>query len=329
MAGRGSRLRPHTLTTPKPLVPIAGKPIVQRILEELSAALKEKIERVGFIIGDFGDHVPEQLKSIAQSIGAVGSVYYQEEALGPAHAISFAHELMEGKTMVVFADTLFKGHFDMELSQHGYIWVQHVEDPRSFGTVTTDQDGFINGFVEKSPEIISHDAIVGIYYFPKGEHLHQTIRRMIADDIRDKGEYQITTALQLLQSEGTKFKTAHLDEWLDCGNKDAIIHTTRRILDINFEGKNYIAQDADVKNSVILEPCYIGPGSVINHAIVGPYVSIGDQSKIERSVVESSVIQDNTTLKHANFKNTMIGNYAVFKGNQMELSMGDYSKLSQ
>jgi len=151
---------------------------------------------------------------------------------------------------------------------------------------------------------------------------------MIDNDYRDKGEFQITTALQLLEKNGTRFKKAALDEWLDCGNKDAIIYTTRRILDHNFQGESYVADDAIIENSVILEPCYIGSGSQVRNSIVGPYVSIGKESIVAQSVVESSVIQDHTELKHANFKNTMIGNYAIFKGTQMELSMGDYSKLS-
>ena len=165
MAGRGSRLRPHTLTVPKPLIPIAGKPIVQRLVEDIAKVAGENIEEVAFIIGDFGDEVEKSLLQIAERLGAKGSIYRQEEALGTAHAIKCAEQSMTGNVVVAFADTLFRADFTLDTNSDGVIWVKKVEDPSAFGVVKLDDYGFITDFVEKPQTFVSDLAIIGIYYF--------------------------------------------------------------------------------------------------------------------------------------------------------------------
>ena len=164
MAGRGSRLRPHTLTVPKPLVPVAGKPIVQRIVEDFAASLSQTIEEVAFIIGDFGAEAERQLEEIAQNIGARCSVYHQDQPLGPAHAIYCAKDSLEGNCLVAFADTLFKADFSIGSEEEGMIWVKQVDNPSSFGVVKLDDGGYITDFVEKPSTFVSDLAIVGSYY---------------------------------------------------------------------------------------------------------------------------------------------------------------------
>ncbi|MCO6481002.1 MAG: nucleotidyltransferase family protein, partial [Phaeodactylibacter sp.] len=175
MAGRGSRLRPHTLTVPKPLIPVAGKPIVRRIVEDLSAALDEKVDEVAFVIGDFGPEAERQLHKVAESIGARCSIYYQDEPLGPGHAVLCAKPSLDGHCLVAFADTLFKANFTFNPAEDGIIWVQKVEDPSSFGVVKVNDDNTITDFVEKSPTFVSDLAIVGIYYFNDGARLRNTL----------------------------------------------------------------------------------------------------------------------------------------------------------
>ncbi len=147
MAGRGSRLRPHTLTVPKPLIPIAGKPIVQRLVEDIAKVAGEPIEEIAFIIGDFGQEVVDSLIHIAESLGAKGSVYTQDEPLGTAHAIKCAEKSMQGDVIVAFADTLFRADFVLDKNSDGVIWVKKVEDPSAFGVVKLDDYGFINEFI--------------------------------------------------------------------------------------------------------------------------------------------------------------------------------------
>ncbi|MBY0426847.1 MAG: nucleotidyltransferase family protein, partial [Cytophagales bacterium] len=144
MAGMGKRMRPHTLTVPKPLVPIAGKPIVTRLVEDIAKVCGQKIDEVAFIIGDFGKEVEKKLIDVAESIGAKGSIYYQDKPLGTAHAILCAKESLEGPVIVAFADTLFKADFKLDANQDGIIWVHKVEDPRPFGVVQLDASGSIN-----------------------------------------------------------------------------------------------------------------------------------------------------------------------------------------
>ena len=145
MAGRGSRLRPHTLTIPKPLIPIAGKPIVQRLVEDISNVCNKKVDEIAFIIGDFGKEVETNLISIAESLGARGSIYFQEEALGTAHAILCAKESLKGNIVVAFADTLFKADFKLDNSSDGIIWVKQIENPSAFGVVKLNSTGEIGG----------------------------------------------------------------------------------------------------------------------------------------------------------------------------------------
>ena len=161
MAGRGSRLRPHTLTVPKPLLPIAGKPIVQRIVEDFSHSFAGQIEEVAFVIGDFGPEVEAQLKAIAELVGAKCSIYYQDVPLGPAHAIYCARESLSGNCIVAFADTLFNADFAFDANEDGLIWVQKVSNPESFGVVKLDDEQVISEFVDKSPTFVSDLAIVG------------------------------------------------------------------------------------------------------------------------------------------------------------------------
>lgn len=326
MAGRGSRLRPHTLTVPKPLIPIAGKPIVQRLVEELAQSCQEPIDEVAFIIGDFGAEVEQTLRNIASQIGAKASIYQQHEPLGTAHAILQAAPSLTGNYIVAFADTLFKAAFTFDPQAHSLIWVQTVEDPSAFGVVKLDDQGFITDFVEKPADFVSDLAIVGIYYFKDGDALRKELEYIVEKDIRDRGEYQLTTALENLKQKGTRFKPQSIDEWLDCGNKDAVLYTNQRIL-VHAEMEPAPEKNLQLQNSVIIPPCFIGENVTLRNAVVGPFVSIGNGSLVEKSVISNSIIQDQTSVHSAILQNTMIGSQSSYAGKASELSIGDYSNV--
>lgn len=327
MAGRGSRLRPHTLTIPKPLVPIAGKPIVQRLVESLIQNLSEPVEEIAYIIGDFGEDIEQQLVAIAESQGAKGSIYYQNEPLGPAHAIHCAAESIEGKCIIAFSDTLFQATFDFDLEQEGVIWTQKVEDPSAFGVVTVDGDKIITGFVEKPKQAVSDLAIVGIYYFRDGDRLRAELKHLIDKNIREKGEFQITTVLERMRAAGAQFSVDTVEEWMDCGNKEAIIDTNRKIL-IAEKNQNLEELSATIINSTIIPPCYIGNHVTIRNSVIGPHVSIGDHCILKHTVVQNSVIQTRSEIQYAVFENSMIGNNAYYKGTPKTVSLGDFSQLA-
>lgn len=329
MAGKGKRMRPHTLTVPKPLINVAGKPIVQRLVEDITKVCGEKVEEIAFIIGsDFGKEVEAHLISIAQEQGAKGSIYYQEKALGTAHAIMCAKESITGKTVVAFADTLFKADFVMDTDQEGVIWVQGIEDPRQFGVVKLNDAGVITDFVEKPETFISDLAIIGIYYFKDGYNLKKELQYLLDNDIKEKGEYQLTNALENMKQKGIKFTPGKVTEWLDCGNKDATVYTNQRVLEFDkgkstLKGKNIVTE-----NSIIIEPCFIGDNVTIKNSIVGPHASIGSDCKLSDVIVKNSIVQSNTKLYNTVISNSMIGEGAEVKGKTLDISMSDYTTLS-
>jgi len=324
MAGRGSRLRPHTLTVPKPLIPIAGKPIVQRLVEDLSESFSGQVDEIAFVIGDFGKAVEEQLRGIARSVGARASIYQQDQPLGTAHAIYCAKDSLHGNCIVAFADTLFKAEFAFDTQKDGIIWVQRVEDPSSFGVVKVNERNVITDFVEKPDSFVSDMAIVGIYYFRDADKLAQEIKYLLDHDIKDKGEYQLTNALERLKADGTDFSPASIEEWLDCGNKQNVLNTNERILSLKQDREQLVSQDADITDSVIIPPCYIGDGAVVKNSIIGPYVSLGHNTRVEQSVIQRSLIQADSHVAHANLDGAMLGNRVRLAPQPLDVSLGDF-----
>ena len=327
MAGLGKRMRPHTLTVPKPLIPIAGKPIVQRLVEDIARVCGEKVDEVNFIIHpSFGKEVENKLAGIAASVGASCKISYQEKALGTAHAILCAKESLQGNLVVAFADTLFKADFRLAKGHPNTIWVQKVEDPRPFGVVKLDNQGHITDFVEKPEQFVSDLAIIGIYYFQDGEMLCNELQYLLDNNIMDKGEYQLTNALENMKNKGIAFVPGQVEEWLDCGNKNATVHTNSRYLEY-LPQSELISPSAVTENSVLIHPVYLADGVIVKNSVVGPHVSVGPGSIIENSVIESSIIQEKAELKNALIKNSMVGNHAAVKGRAADLSLGDFNVI--
>ncbi len=328
MAGRGTRLRPHTLTVPKPLIPVAGKPIIQRLVEDLTKSYTGKIDEIAYIVGDFGADVEKELIAIAERLGSKGKIYRQDKALGVGHAIYCAWESLKGKCMIAFADTLFKADFSFDDNEDGVIWVQQVKDPSSFGVVKTDEQNYITAFVEKPSTFVSDLAIVGIYYFREGEKLRNTLHQIINQDIKEKNEFQLTTALELLKKDGIRFKTASIEEWLDCGNKENILYSNERMLEFH-RNNGLVSPNANIENSVIIEPCFIGDNAVIRNSVIGPHVSVGHSSTVENTIITNSIIQNKSQIKNAVLDYSMVGNSSKFVGSKDELNLGDFSNFSK
>jgi glucose-1-phosphate thymidylyltransferase len=327
MAGMGKRLRPQTLTTPKPLLPISGKSIVQRLIEELVKSVNEPVDEIAYIIGEFGSEVETMLKEIAEGLKIKSKIYYQKEALGTAHAIYCASESLEGNVIVAFADTLFKAKFVFDKEKDGIIWVKKVEDPSAFGVVNTDGKGIITAFVEKPEKFVSDLAIIGIYYFRDGKQLNEEIGHIIKNNIKVGKEFQLTTVLENMKGKGVKFNTGEVDLWLDCGNKDATVDTNKEILKLMPEWERK-ESNCILMDSVVVEPCYIGEKVEIYNSVIGPFVSIESNSVIRNSVIKKSIIQANSKLNGINIANTMIGNYVEILQKSKELNVGDYTKIS-
>lgn len=327
MAGMGKRMRPHTLTVPKPLIPVAGKPIVQRLVEDIAEMVKENIEEVAFVIGDFGNEVEKDLIKVAESIGAKGSIHHQNEALGTAHAVMCAESALTGEVIIAFADTLFKADIQFDKTKDGIIWVHKVKDPSAFGVVKIDENNVIKDFVEKPSTFVSDLAIIGIYYFKDGDNLRNEINYLLSNNIREKGEFQLTNALENMKNKGLQFIPGEVQEWLDCGNKDATVYTNQRVLEIK---KKQFPVPAELlsNGNQIIEPCYIGNNVSLKNCKIGPHVSIGDNSSLQNCVIQNSIIQSNVRIENMNFDNSMIGNNVVLNGGCKEFNLGDYSSIS-
>lgn len=330
MAGRGSRLRPHTLTVPKPLIPIAGKPIVHRLVEDIAKVIDHKIDEIAFIIHkDFGDKVPQELIAIAEKLGAKGSIYYQNEPLGTAHAILCAKESMEGPIVVAYADTLFRADFTLDTSADSVIWVKQVEDPSAFGVVQLNDANEIVDFVEKPKEFVSDLAIIGIYYFKSGETLRSELQFLLDNNVVKGGEYQLTDGLENMKQKGMKFVPGKVEEWMDCGNKNVTVETNSRMLNfLQHDGEeNLIADTVRIENSTIIPPCFIGEDVILINSTVGPNVSLGKASHLTNVKIQNSLVQTHAHIRNAKLDNAMIGNHATFDGDFKSISIGDYSVL--
>jgi len=324
MAGMGKRMRPHTLTIPKPLINIAGKPIVQRLSEGIVKVAGQKVDEIAFIIGDFGKEVETTLLQIADNLGAKGCIYYQREALGTAHAIHCAADSLEGNVIVAFADTLFDADFQLDAEKDGIIWTHKVADPSAFGVVKKDKEGIITDFVEKPKDFVSDEAIIGIYYFRDGENLRSELQYLMDNNVVKGGEYQLTDALENMKQKGLKFYSGQVKEWLDCGNKDATVYTNNRSLEL-IKDEILVSKSLKMTNSQIIEPCYIGENVILENSIIGPHVSISANTKISNSIIKNSIIGSESDIAGGYIENAMIGNSVVYHKTAADLSLGDFS----
>jgi glucose-1-phosphate thymidylyltransferase len=329
MAGRGSRLRPHTLTVPKPLIPIAGKPIVHRLVEDIAGVLNQSIEEVAFIIHEsFGKTVESELIAIAEKLGAKGTIYYQNEALGTGHAIMCAKDSLSGPAVIAYADTLIRANFDLDKSADSVIWVKQVDQPEAFGVINLNEANEIVELVEKPKEFVSDLAVIGIYYFKDVAMLKNELQLVLDNNIIHGGEFQINDGIKQMMAKGMKFVPGQVDEWMDCGNKNVTVETNSRMLNfLKQDGEQLIAKNIVLDNATIIEPCFIGEDVVLKNSTVGPNVSLGNGCKVENSTIKNSLVQNLTVIKNANLDNAMIGSHASFDGNFTSISIGDYSVL--
>ena len=332
MAGRGSRLRPHSLTVPKPLIPVAGQPIVHRLVKDIAKVLKQPIDEIAFVLGDpawFGDEVVSSLQDLARDLGAKASIYRQDKPLGTGHAIMCAGPSLSGPAVIAYADTLIRAEFDLDPNADSVIWTKQVENPQAYGVVKLNANADIVELVEKPETFVSDQAVIGIYYFKEVAVLKEKLQEILDENIMNGGEYQINDGIKRMMADGKVFKTGTVNEWMDCGNKAITIETNQRMLGfLKADGEEQlVATSVKLENSNIIEPCFIGENVLLKNSTVGPYVSIGHDSVVENATIKNSLIQTNTTIKNANLDNAMVGNHVKYDGKYTSISIGDYSVL--
>ena len=315
VAGIGSRLKPHTYSTPKVLLNVGGKPILGHILDKLS---KEGIRKATFVIGHLGEMIKVYVGKNYRSFKA--DFVEQEEMLGLGHAIYTALPTVDDKEIfIILGDTIFdvnlKGVFRKRKSALG---VKEVEDPRRFVAVT--EKGVIKKVVEKPQKLVSNLALVGLYYFSNAESLSRNLKKLVDQNIRTKNEYQLTDAIQLMIEEGEEFTTFPVDGWYDCGKPETLLSTNQFLLKKDGKYKKY-------KDVVINPPVFIARDAEVKNSVIGPDTTIDAGSVIENSIIRNSIVGSNAQVTNAMLDNSIVGNNSIVKGSYKRLNSGDSSEI--
>jgi len=327
MAGRGTRVRPHSHVTPKPLLSVKGKSIVERIVDTFAEVLPEVPDEGVFVLGpDFGQEIRDELTAICEERGMEAHFPVQREALGTAHAVGCADEHLAGSGMLVFADTLFHREDEIEIDDDADVvaFVREVEDPRRFGIAVRDGEQ-VTELIEKPDDPVSNEALIGIYYIRELADLKSGIDYLIENDLQGAGgEYQLTDALDRRLQKGDLFTTAEVDAWMDCGTIPALLETTGRILDREADDLRH----GTVKNSVVHEPVYVGPDATIEDAVVGPHVSVEAGATVENAVVRDSIVFREASVENAVLQKSVVGRHAAVRQKIQSLNVGDHSQMN-
>ena len=316
LAGFGKRMRPHTYTKPKPLINVAGKPVLGHILDKLVGL---DIEEVILIVGWLG----EQIESYVEANYDFPTRYFEQKELrGQAHALHLASEHSEGPLLIIFVDTLFEADLAelYQTSADGIVYVKEVEDPRRFGVVVLE-DGQVRELVEKPASFDNRLAVIGLYFVKDGAFLMSCIEELLAKDIQTKGEYYLADALQLMIDRGALIETRTVDVWEDCGKPETVLHTNRFLLD------NGRAHKGQTEDSIVLAPVFIADTAQVRNSIVGPYVTIADGAVVVNSVVRDSIVDESATIRDAMLASSLVGRNAVVRGTFSRLNVGDSSQI--
>ena len=283
VAGNGLRLRPYTENLPKCLLPVAGKTIIDWIVDD---ALFLKPSETIFITGYKASAVDEYLKQKPEW-GAVRTVVQSNpQGLGEAISLALPYVNDDEPLLIILGDTLFEADLSiLEKASENVLYTFKVADPKRFGVAVTDKDGHIERLVEKPQEFVSDEAIVGIYYIKDVKALKEALDYLMKNDIRTKGEFQLTDALERMIQGGCKFRTAPVQKWLDCGLVETLLETNAHVLDRNEKSK-----PQSFEGSEIVMPCHIGKNVVIKNSKVGPNVSVGDNCVVENSEISNAIL---------------------------------------
>jgi glucose-1-phosphate thymidylyltransferase len=319
VAGVGSRLRPHTHTTPKALIHVAGKPILAHILDDLE---RLGVTDVVLVVGHMSDAIRTYVDA---HYGHLNRSYVdQPERLGLGHAVRMTRDLVIGHpVLIVLGDTIFRADFSAVVrSGESAIGVHEVEDPRRFGIVET-RDGVASRLVEKPDQPTSNLAIVGVYYLADSKLLFDALDTLVAKDLRTKGEYQLTDALQIMIEQGHRIRPFKVDGWYDCGKTETLLETNRELLD----HPSGSAPVFPANGSIVIEPVAIDPSAVIEHSIVGPHVSIAARAVVREAVVRNSIVNEDAVVEQILLEGSVIGENALVRGNFRHLNVGDSSEV--
>ena len=319
MAGFGSRLRPHTFSKPKPLVNVAGKPVLGHVLDMFTDL---PVDEFIMITGYLGEQIQTYM---AQEYGHLKARFLvQEELNGQSPAVLLASEYVDGPILIVFVDTLIETDLTQLAgeSADAVAWVKAVDDPRRFGVVELNGTGYVTRLIEKPDSMENNLAVVGFYYFKDGPRCMQALERQIAENIQTKGEYYLADAFQLLLDNGLKMRVEQVDVWEDCGKPEAVLHTNKYLLDNGHDNSAEIETE-----SVIIPPVNIHPPAQIHDSVIGPHVTIAAGCRVTNSIIRESIIDDDAHIEDTMLSQSLIGKSAHVRGRFRVINVGDLSKV--
>ena len=316
VAGIGSRLKPHTYSTPKVLLNVGGKPIIAHIIEKL---LEEGVKKSTFVIGYLGEMIKEY---VIENFPEMQSDFIEQEKMeGLGHAIYTAIPTFDEKEIfIILGDTIFDVNLkDVLNKKQTSLGVKYVDDPRRFG-VAVLEDGYIKKLVEKPQNQVSNMALVGLYYIANPDALVKSLNMLVEKDVRTKGELQLTDALQMMIENGEKITTFPVEGWYDCGKPETLLSTNQFLLDQKSVSKKF-------ENVVINRPVFIADDAEIKNSVIGPYTTVDKGCKIEDSIIRNSIVGSNATVSKSLLENSIIGNNSLIRGSYKRLNSGDSSEI--
>jgi glucose-1-phosphate thymidylyltransferase len=317
VAGFGTRLRPHTWSKPKPLVPVGGKPMLEHVLDRVMVTNPNKLV---FITGYLGDKIEEWARATYDVDLAFVN---QPEMLGQTDAIVRTRDIVKDDALILFPDMLFEADFAnmRDLGVDGIAFTKKVEDPSAYGIAVLDDDGHVTKLIEKPTDPVSHLAVMGIYYVRHMADLYGAIDRQIDQKLMLKGEYFLADAIQLMIDDGKTFVTRNVPVWEDCGNPDALLQTNRYLLD------HGSANEPSIRYGAVVQPSYVHPDANITGSIVGPYASVSAGATIRNSVVTDSIVSEGATVEGVVIDHSVVGSKAEVTGTPRQFDIGDNSKV--
>ena len=321
-AGYGTRLRPHTWSKPKPLVTVAGKPVLGHVLDMFTKL--PNIDEVTFIIGYLGEQIEEYVSTAYPELPSRYIV--QKELIGQSHAIWLAREGMTGPMLMIFVDTIIEVDLSNLMSEEADAlgWVKEVPDPRRFGVADVDQDGWVRQLVEKPQDVSNNLAIVGFYYFQKSEDLISAIVEQMERKTQLKGEFYLVDAINIMLEQGLKMRVQPIEEWHDCGKPDTLLETNRYLLENGRDNSTAASQREAI---VVVPPVFIDPSADIERSVIGPHVSIGPGCVIKNSLIQNSLVDANSEITDSSLSDSLIGREARVIGRYRSLNVGDSSEI--
>lgn len=324
LAGKGTRMRPHTHTTAKPLLHVAGRPMISYILDEV-----ERLNPTSYYFAT--GHLKDQVEQFFKDNYSFDAKFIEQKVKdGTAGAIRLFEDMVDEPVLIIFADTIFDCDMSIlnDLKEDGAIWVKEVEDYQRFGVVVTDENGIITDMVEKPSEPVSKLANIGMYYIKNSKLMFECIKELYERGMKTKGEYCLPDAFKLMIKRGEKFKALEVDGWYDCGKPETMLETSRIMLQ---KREEFLSQekyaDAKVENSIIISPVAIEKGAHVKDSVIGPYVSIAKNSTVERCVLKDCIVGKEAVLKNIVAEESLIGEGARTESIPKKLNIGDHSEL--